>query len=102
MSFVLDILRALGVGQSILLGGTLVVAAWYVRKGVGAAALVGGLFSSAAGYAFVILVAAGVSIALGWIDPSPSTATSQLTTAADAVWSAVGDWVVQRVQEVAP
>jgi hypothetical protein len=94
MSWLLEALEALGAGQRLMMGAVLLAGALYLFKAVKIGRLIGNVLSSGAAYAIVVLVGAGVAIALGWIDPNVSAITSQLSTAADTVWSAVGEWVV--------
>ncbi|SFR31160.1 hypothetical protein [Halorubrum sodomense] len=96
MSWLLEALAALGAGQQVLMGATLLVVGFYLFKAVKIGKVVGDLFSSAAGYAIVVAVGAGLAIALGWVDPNVGAATSQLATAVDAVWSVVGEWVIEQ------
>jgi len=96
MSWLLEALGALGAGERIIMGATLVFVAFYLFKAVKIGKVVGDLFTSAAGYAIVVAVGAGLAIALGWVDPNVGAATSQLGTAANAVWNVVGEWVVEQ------
>ena len=96
MSWLLEALRALGAGQQLVMGGVLLIGALYLVKAVKIGKLIGAVFSSAAAYLIAFCVAGGLAIALGWIDPNVGAATSQLATAADAIWSAIGDWVIDQ------
>ena len=96
MSWLLEALGALGAGEQVLMGATLLVVGFYLFKAVKIGKVVGDLFSSAAAYAIVVAVGAGIAIALGWVDPNVGAATSQLRTAVDAVWSVVGEWVIDQ------
>lgn len=96
MSWLLEALSALGAGQRLMMGAMLLAGALYLFKVVKIGRLVGSVLSSGAAYGIVILVGAGLAIALGWIDPDVSTITSQVSTAVDAVWSAVGEWVIDQ------
>lgn len=105
MSWFLEALSALGAGQRLMMGAMFAAVALYLFKAVKIGRVIGSVFSSAAAYGIVVLVGAGVAIALGWIDPNVGRATSQLSTAVDAVWSAVGEWVIDatigRLEETA-
>jgi len=96
MSWLLEALGALGAGQQVVMGATLLIVGFYLFKAVKIGKVVGDLFTSAAGYAIVVAVGAGLAIALGWVDPNVGAATSQLATAVDAVWSVVGEWVIDQ------
>ena len=96
MSWLLEALGALGAGEQVLMGATLLVVGFYLFKAVKIGKVVGDLFSSAAAYAIVVAVGAGIAIALGWVDPNVGAATSQLKTAADAMWSVVGEWMIDQ------
>ena len=99
MSWLLEALEALGAGQRLMMGAVLLAGALYLFKVVKIGRLIGNVLSSGAAYAIVVLVGAGVAIALGWIDPNVSAITSQLSTAADALWNAVGEWVIDQTIE---
>ena len=105
MSWLLEALEALGAGQQLLMGAMLLMGALYVLKVVKIGKIIGDSISSMAGYGIVLLVAGGLLIAFGWVDPNVSAMTSQLSTAVDALWSVVGEWVVEqtlgRLDEVA-
>ena len=94
MSWFLEALAALGAGQRLMMGAMLLAGALYLFKVVKIGRVIGSVFSSAAAYGIVVLVGAGLAIALGWIDPNVSRMTSQLSTGASAVWDAIGEWVV--------
>lgn len=94
MSWLLEALEALGAGQQLLMGAMLLMGALYVLKAVKIGKIIGNSISSMAAYGIVLLVAGGVTIALGWIDPNIGRMTSQVATFADTVWSAIGDWVI--------
>ena len=96
MSWLLEALAALGAGQRLMMGAMLLAGALYLFKAVKVGRLIGSVLSSGAAYGMVVLVGAGVAVALGWIDPNVSAMTSQLSTAVDAVWSAVGEWVIDQ------
>ncbi|EMA71944.1 hypothetical protein [Halorubrum distributum] len=96
MSWLLEALAALGAGQRLMMGAMLLAGALYLFKVVRIGRLVGSVLSSGAAYGIVVLVGAGVAIALGWIDPNVSAMTSQLSTAVDAVWSFIGEWVIDQ------
>ena len=99
MSWLLEALEALGAGQRLMMGAVLLAGALYLFKVVKIGRFIGNVLSSGAAYAIVVLVGAGVAIALGWIDPNVSAITSQLSTAADALWNAVGEWVIDQTIE---
>lgn len=96
MSWLLEALSALGAGQQVLMGATLLVVGFYIFKGVKLGKIIGDSISSMAAYGIVLSIAAGLAIAFGWVDPNVSAMTSQLSTAVDAVWSAIGDWVINQ------
>jgi dipeptide/tripeptide permease len=96
MSWLLEALSALGAGQQLVMGATVLVVGFYLFKAVKIGKIIGDGLSSIAGYGIVLSVVGGVAIALGWIDPNVSAMVSQLSTAVDAVWSAVGEWVIDQ------
>jgi len=96
VSWLLEALAALGAGQQLMMGAMLFVVAIYLFKAVQVGRIVGGILSSGVAYGIVILVGAGIAIALGWVDPNVGRMTSQLTTGADAVWDAIGGWVIDQ------
>lgn len=96
MSWLLEALAALGAGQRLMMGAMLLAGALYLFKAVKIGRIIGDVVSSGAAYAIVVLVGAGVAIALGWIDPNVSRMTSQLSTGATAVWDAIGEWVIDQ------
>lgn len=97
MSAVIDFVRSLGAGQSVVMGVTALLVAWYVFKAVKIGKFVGSLFTSAAGYGIVLLVAGGGVIALGWVDPNIPKASEQVAAASGWLWDLVGAWVVERL-----
>ncbi|EMA71713.1 hypothetical protein [Halorubrum distributum] len=96
MSWLLEALSALGAGQQVLMGATLLVVGFYIFKGVKLGKIIGDSISSMAAYGIVLLVAGGLAIALGWVDPNIGRITSQVATFVDTVWSAIGDWVIDQ------
>jgi len=94
VSWLLEALAALGAGQRLMMGAMLLAGALYLFKVVKIGRVIGSVFSSAAAYGIVVLVGAGLAIALGWIDPNVGRMTSQVASAGDAIWSAVGEWVI--------
>ena len=96
MSWLLEALAALGAGQQLMMGAMLFVVAIYLFKAVKVGRIVGSILSSGVAYGIVILVGAGIAIALGWVDPNVGRMTSQLATGADAVWDAIGGWVIDQ------
>jgi len=105
MSWLLEALAALGAGQRLMMGAMLLAGGLYLFKAVKIGRLIGSVFSSAAAYGIVVLVGAGLAIALGWIDPNVGRMTSQVATFVDTVWNAVGEWVIDatigRLEETA-
>lgn len=100
MSFLLDILREMGVGGQVLTGVMLFVAAFYLIKFVSVGKMVGGMVSSATGYGIVLLVAIGAAIALGWLDPNVGTVSGHISGVTSFVWDLVGDLVVDQIEGV--
>jgi hypothetical protein len=96
MSWLLEALEALGAGQQLLMSAMLLMGALYVLKFVKIGKIIGDSISSMAAYGIVLLVAGGVTIALGWVDPNIGRMTSQVATFTDTVWSAIGDWVIEQ------
>ena len=105
MSWLLEALEALGAGQQLIMGAMLLMGALYVFKFVKIGKVIGDSISSVAAYGIVLLVAGGLAIALGWIDPNIGRITSQVATFVETVWSAIGDWVIDvtigRLEETA-
>lgn len=97
MSWLLEALAALGAGQQLMMGAVLFVVAIYLFKAVKIGRIVGSILSSGVAYGIVILVGGGIAIALGWVDPNVDRMASQLATGADAVWDAIGEWVVEQL-----
>ena len=96
MSWLLEALEALGAGQRLMMGAMLLAGALYLFKAVKIGQVIASIFSSGAKYGIVVLVGAGVAIALGWIDPNVGHMTSQLVTFANAMWNAIGEWVIDQ------
>ncbi|WP_049934683.1 hypothetical protein [Haloplanus natans] len=71
MSLLLEALRALGVGGSLMIAAVLVVAALYLRKGASAATTVATLAASTTTYVVVSLVVLALAIGAGWLKPNP-------------------------------
>ncbi|TKX65679.1 hypothetical protein [Halorubrum sp. GN12_10-3_MGM] len=94
MSWLFEALSALGAGQRLMMGAMLLAGALYLFKAVKVGRLVGSVLSSGAAYGIVVLVGAGVAIALGWVDPNVDAITTQVSTAVETIWSAVGEWVI--------
>jgi hypothetical protein len=102
MSLLFDALAALGLGGQLMIAATLGLAAFYVLKTVRIGRTVGGALTSGAAYLVVALGIGAAAIALGWVDPDPSTAMQHVQTAMSAVWDAVGGWVVDVVTGALP
>lgn len=100
MSIVLDVLRQLGVGGSILMAASLGLVAFYLVKVTSGAKTVGGVLANGVTYAVVVLVAVAISIALGWVDPNPSIVLDHVHTAMAAARDALQTWIVDRVSWV--
>ena len=96
MSWLFEALSALGAGQRLMMGAMLLAGALYLFKAVKVGRLVGSVLSSGAAYGIVVLVGAGVAIALGWVDPNVDAITTQVSTAVETIWSAVGEWVIDQ------
>jgi len=94
MSWLLEALAALGAGQRLMMGAVFLAGALYLFKAVKIGRFIGRVLSSGAAYGIVVLVGAGLAIALGWIDPNVGRMTSQLATFVDTVWNAIGEWVI--------
>jgi len=84
VSLVLELLEALGVGGSLMVAAVLVLAAFYVRKGAGAATTVATLTASATTYVVVSLVVLAIAIASGWLEPNPDPFLAFATDAFEA------------------
>lgn len=80
------------------------VAAFYgVYKIRRARSIVGGVVGVAGTGVFtatVLVVAGGVAIAAGWLDPIAMA--SDLAAWIGALWGAIGDWVIGLVEEAVP
>lgn len=98
MSFIIDVLRSAGAGEQLVIAAFALVAAFYVFKVVKIGKLVGGLVSSAAGYGIVILVGAGLAIALGWVDPNLGRIGQHISTVTDAVANQLGDFIAGKLR----
>ncbi|QHS17190.1 hypothetical protein GWK26_08565 [haloarchaeon 3A1-DGR] len=84
-SLITGALAYLGLGGSVMTGAVLLVAAFYVWRGVSAGRTLATLAGSLAAYALVLLVVTGVAIVLGWIDPHPGTILGDLRVALRAI-----------------
>ena len=100
MSWLLEVLAALGAGQRLMMGAMLLAGALYLFKAVKIGRIIGDLLSSGAAYAIVVLVGGGIAIGLGWIDPNVSRMMSQVSTGARVVWDAVGEWIIDQTANV--
>jgi hypothetical protein len=85
-SLLTGLLAYLGLGGSVMTGAVLLVVAFYVWRGVSVGRTVATLAGSLAAYALVLLVALGIAIVLGWVDPHPGAAFGDLRVAARAVF----------------
>ena len=84
MSFLLDLLRQVGLGGSAVASATALLVAFYLlrARSVGARAASAG--AALVAYSVAILLVIAVTLALGWFDPRPSVITEHLARAASA------------------
>jgi hypothetical protein len=91
VSLLLDALRGLGLGGQLLVAATLLMGGVYAWKGAKTVNLVAAYAASGMLYVVVLLVAIGLAIAAGWIDPNPGAFLSFVGDVVDAVLGAIGD-----------
>lgn len=98
----IDIVRALGAGEQVVVAATLGLVVLYLFRGRKLAKLVVGL----AGTAWLVGVAVGIAvigiILAGWVDPRPSAFISDVGAAASAAGElaagAVDDWLADLLE----
>lgn len=88
-----------GLGGSLAISATLVVAALYVYRAAAVAKVVGALFGTAVGYVIVLCVSAASAIALGWVDPNVAVIIDHVAEGLDVALEAVLH-VVERVRDI--
>lgn len=102
MSVIIDILRSLGAGESLVITAILVLVAWYLFKGVKLGKTIGAMLGSVTAYVVAGLLVIAVAVGLGWLDPRPSAFIDTVVGAGKGLWNAVGDSVVDWLTGVVP
>lgn len=85
-----ELVADLGLPQQLGISATLILGAWYVYRAKTVATVVATIFTSAVGYALVLLLAAAGAVAAGWVDPNLSVITDHVGTAIQAILEAIG------------
>lgn len=93
MSLLLELLKALGAGGSIMAAAMLVVVALYLYKGAGLATTAAALTASSLTYVVVSLVVLALAIGAGWLDPHPGPFLAFVEDAIGAVVDIGADFI---------
>lgn len=104
MSFLLEILRQLGLGGSLVMSASLVLIAFYLLRARSAGARAASAGAAFVAYSVAVLVVLAFGIGANWFDPNPSVVADHLRTALEVgVEKAKGPgrravrWLVARV-----
>lgn len=82
--FATELLGALGLGQQLVLSGTLILVALYVWRAAAIAKLIGALVGTVVGYVVLLFVVLALGVAIGWIDLYPSAIMDGVSEAMSA------------------
>lgn len=78
MSFLLELLRRLGLEGGAIAAAACLLVAFYLFRARSVAGRAVGAGAAAFGYTMAVLFALSVGLALGWFDPNPSAITADL------------------------
>lgn len=95
--FLLDALRTLGLGQSILVAAVLFIGVVYLWRGRKWGQVVVGIVGTVWLVTIAAILAVGFAVALGWVDPNPGAFMHDVGAAAGWLWGAVRNLVLDRV-----
>jgi hypothetical protein len=94
------IIQGLGLGESLLGAAILLLAAFYLLRGLRLAGTAGVVVSSGVMYLVVTAVVLAFALALGWLDPRPGVIQHTISTVQGFVRTVVVDWLGGLVREV--
>lgn len=84
---ILGLLKALGVGGSILAGAMLFMAAWYIRRVIRGGQRFGAAVADVGVHVMIVAIALGAVLLLGWASPRPTVILTDLHAGAETAYN---------------